>query len=224
MTLVIVPYRADGGHRDRLWAHLLEHYWGKLPHTVVIGNHTVGPFNRSAAINVAADRDWDVAVIADSDTWVPRQQLTTAIATARQSGRLTAAFTQVVEIDRRCTAAVLAGTGSVENFGIEKVRTSGMETQSSMLVIPRRLWDHIGGFDERFVGWGGEDNAFWQAAAILGRQPHRIPGSAYHLWHSKAVDTTRRARDPNYQSNLRRWARYRVARTETQLRRAQDHA
>ena len=40
----------------------------------------------------------------------------------------------------------------------------------------------IGGFDERFVGWGGEDNEFWERA-----QTKKVWPYAYlpliHLWH-----------------------------------------
>lgn len=215
-TVVIVPYRADGGHRDRLWQHLRRHYWSRLPYPVLIGEHTVGPFNRSAAINRAAAGRWDVAVIADSDTWVPPQQLAAAIGAASQTGRLTAAFAAVVEIDSRCTEALLDGAATTNTFGIERIRTSDLETQSSMLAVPRPLWDAIGGFDEAFAGWGGEDNAYWRAATILGGRPSRIDGYAYHLWHPTADK-----RGPGYAANLRRWRSYRQAVTVTQLRRVQ---
>lgn len=214
-AIVIVPYRPDGGHRDRLWRHLLDHYWAPLPYRVMVGSHTDGPFNRSAAINAAAAGDWQVAVIADSDTWVPHHQLTAAITTAARTGLLVAAFTAVVEIDRNCTVSLLRGGTSLGSFGIEKVRTGRLDTQSSMLAVPRALWDRVGGFDEHFAGWGGEDNAFWKAATLLGGEPRRIPGNAYHLWHPSAADK----RSATYQANLARWKRYAAATTPAQLRR-----
>jgi hypothetical protein len=215
-TIVIVPYRADGGHRDRLWQHLRRHYWSRLPYRIAMGEHTVGPFNRSAAINRAAAGRWDFAVIADSDTWVPAHQLAAAIGAASQTGRLTAAFSSVVEIDAPCTEALLDGAATTRSFGIDRIRTNDLETQSSMLAVPRPLWDAIGGFDEKFVGWGGEDNAYWRAATILGGRPNRIDGYAYHLWHPTADK-----RGPGYQANLRRWRSYRQATTPMQLRRIQ---
>jgi GT2 family glycosyltransferase len=224
MTLVIVPYRSDGGHRDRLWAHLLEHYWGPLPYTVVLGHHTVGPFNRSAAINAAADRAWDVAIIADSDTWVPVRQLREAVRLATSSGRLVSALTHVAELDAGCTERILSGKVNFLDIGLDKVRSGDLATQSSMLAVPRRLWDRIGGFDEAFAGWGGEDNAFWRAATILGQPPHRVEGYAYHLWHKPAIDTEDRRRDPAYQRNLARWNRYRTAKNERTLRQVQASA
>ena len=62
-------------------------YWDARPdYRVVEGEHTEGPFNRSAAINAAAKLagNWDVAVIADADTWVPYAQLDEAVRLARR--------------------------------------------------------------------------------------------------------------------------------------------
>ena len=36
------------------------------------------------------------------------------------------------------------------------------------IVVRRDAYDAIGGFDESFIGWGGEDNDFFDRAAVLG--------------------------------------------------------
>jgi len=216
-TVVIVPYRPDHGHRDQLWRYLREHYWAKLPYKVLIGEHLRGPFNRSAAINTAARSDWDVAVIADSDTWVPAAQLHDAVAQAHHTGRMTSALTAVVEISQRCTLEILADRLTLAgSFEADRVRTRDMETQSSMLAVPRALWDRFPLFDERFHGWGGEDSAAWRAAEILGGTVDRVSGNSYHLWHQPAAG---KFRGPEYRRNFQLWQRYRDARTEQDLRR-----
>jgi len=221
-TVVLVPYRADGGHRDRLWRHLRDNYWKRLPYRVIVGTHDSGPFNRSAAINYAARQvDWDIAVIADSDTWVPVHNLEAAIATAADTGQLTSALTAVAELDQHCTEEILDGHFDITALGIDRIRNGNLDTQSSILAVPRAMWDNIGGFDERFVGWGGEDNAFWRAATILAGHPQRIPGLAFHLWHLPASTAQERRASPEYQANLIRWKHYNNARTERMLRQAQ---
>lgn len=56
-----------------------------------------------------------------------------------------------------------------------------LEAGGSM-AITKRGYRYIGGMDEKFVGWGGEDNEFWRRCATLrrwiwGYEP------VIHLWH-----------------------------------------
>jgi glycosyltransferase involved in cell wall biosynthesis len=220
---VLIPYRPDSGHRDRLWAHLSNEYWSALPqYRPYLEEGPQGPFNRSAAINAAARRagNWDVAVIADSDTWAPPEQLDEAVRLARRTGRLVSSLTSVVQLSQDYTESLLSGTPGT--LSTERVRTLDIETESSMIVVPRVLWERIGGFDEKFVGWGGEDNAFWRAATILGGAPLRVDGSAFHLWHDVA-DIIERKMDPGYMRNLKRWLTYHdLAKCECSLRKIQQ--
>lgn len=217
MTVVAVPFKPDFGHRDQLFTHLKDHYWNQIGFELLVGRNDNDPFNRSAAINQALDTDWEVAVIADGDTWVPAKQLHKAILLAKITGKLIAAFDAVVELDRATTNRILNGELSlVGSFGAEKVRTREMETQSSMLVIGRDLWDRVGGMDTRFQGWGGEDNAFWHACRIHAGEPERISGNAYHLWHPTAKG---KYAGIQYKRNLNLWHRYERCHTVEELQR-----
>ena len=58
------------------------------------------------------------------------------------------------------------------------------------VAVTRRAYESIGGFDEAFVGWGGEDNDFWERAETL-----RTTRFGYlpfvHLWHAAQTDKGR---------------------------------
>jgi predicted glycosyltransferase involved in capsule biosynthesis len=58
-------------------------------------------------------------------------------------------------------------------------------TFSGVTAIPRGLWDAVGGYDERFVGWGWEDLSLWSACCALAGY-ERVPGPIYHLWHPRS--------------------------------------
>jgi hypothetical protein len=83
--------------------------------------------------------------------------------------------------------------------------------QSSVVVIPRKVFEETEGFDEMFVGWGQDDVSFAQTTRVLHGEPLRTPGVVYHLWHEVAPE-----KDPDsplWQANQRRGFRYREART-----------
>ena len=50
------------------------------------------------------------------------------------------------------------------------------------MALTREAFFRIGGFDERFVDWGGEDNEFYDRCTTLRRYPYGyLP--FLHLWH-----------------------------------------
>lgn len=194
MTVVmLVPRRADGGRRDQLWRFVRDWWTRELPDLKIIeGHHDDGPFNRSAAINVAADQagDWDIAVIADADVVTDPAQLAAAIDLARATGRCTLAYTNYAALREQITEDVLAGYDGDWSKGARLKMTNHV---SSLVAVPRRLWDEVDGFDERFVGWGHEDLAFAAACRVLGGGIERIPGTVWHLWHADTAERNPRS-------------------------------
>jgi len=186
---MLVARRNDGGHRDRLWRFLQSNFWGSR--RVVEGYHKDGPFNRSLGLNIASTLagNWHVAVFIDSDAYIDWKRLHEAIDLAVKEQKVVLPFNRVVELNDWTTEQVLK-TGNLlwtpEPDQIDRIRTEEMQTQSLFVVVPRNIYEQINGFDEKFVGWGGEDNAFYHAAKIVGGDVLRMEGDVFHLWHKPA--------------------------------------
>lgn len=217
-VVVAVPYRAHNGpRRDLLWRYVRGHLEKHHPdYPIYLGESSQGLFNRAHAINDAATKAgaWDIVVVCDADTFVAPAQLDEAVGLAAKTGRLVAAFTSVVELDRTATERFLSGDENPRLSAV-RIRTHDIAIQSSVLAVPRTLWDAVEGFDTKFCGWGGEDNAFWQSCAIIGGEPLRIDGPALHLWHRSVKPTFL---DYHYQLNQRRWHRYAQAQTVADIK------
>lgn len=211
---VLVPRRADHGRRDEIWARLQSHAWRDT--RVVEGHHDDGPFNRAAALNVAAAAagDWEYAIIADSDSFVPAPQLHGALDLARRHDQVVIAHSRWLNVEPDETRQILE-QGWIEH---RDKRAQYTFTVSSMLVVPRTAWDAVNGFDERFQGWGREDNAFIRAVKLLHGFPLRIDGTVYHLAHDRPVEDTNRHQSPLFRANEARWRQYMNARTPDQMR------
>ncbi|PZS14997.1 MAG: sugar transferase [Pseudonocardiales bacterium] len=70
------------------------------------------------------------------------------------------------------------------------------------------VWDQIGGFDERYTGYGAEDTDFGQRAALNGVRLDWIGGAwAYHQFHPSADPPVQHLADilRNAQTFRRRW-------------------
>lgn len=225
-TVILVPRRADGGQRDRLWdwcRRRWERHFPELP--IYEGHHLEGPFNRSAAINRAAraadaDGRWDHAVVIDSDVFLRVSQVRAAIDRASVTGRVTWAHRRWRGLSEHWTRRVVTDD---RDFGAEiegvdmdvYVQQTNPISWSCCIVIPRAVWDDLGGFDERFEGWGFEDMAFQAIAkGLYGYE--RIEADIYHLWHERSEERIVKGRTaytatPEYVRNALLGRRYMVA-------------
>jgi predicted glycosyltransferase involved in capsule biosynthesis len=71
-------------------------------------------------------------------------------------------------------------------------------------LVKKRTFFEVGGFDERFVGWGSEDTAFVCSVATMSDKPFkRLDNTVAHLWHEKDKDR-RKKRNSSYSGELAR--------------------
>lgn len=209
---ILVPRRAGIEERDRLWEFCRTWWENDYPDwPIVEGHHDTGPFNRSLAINNAAENagDWDVAVIIDADVLCDPHSVRSAVDIAAVTHSMVLAGDERVMISRQGTTKILDGyRGNWRVRGIqERVYTDGC---SCCVVVSRKLWDDVGGFDPLFTGWGFEDIAFRVACETISGKPMvKLSSAMFHLWHTTSHENNQR--QPTYQSNAARCDRYKAA-------------
>lgn len=220
-VVILVPRRADNGHRDRLWQ--FARTWWENDHPdweIIEGHHDFGPFNRSAAINRAATEggQWDVAIIIDSDILADPEATRSAVTLAYATNQMVLGYNERIHLTQVGTERVMSGfRGSWESPGMIANRLT--DACSSLVVVSRKLWDEVGGFDEQFVGWGWEDVAFRIACETLGDGPmQKIGARIWHLYHRPSHENN--AREATYQANRRRADLYKAAHWNRQAMRA----
>lgn len=208
-AVILVPRRAGFPDRDALWGFTATHWERDFPGVPIIeGHHDDGLFNRSAAVNRAAAQggDWDVAILIDSDVLTDPERVRQAIPMAVESGQMVVPFSVRYNLNQRGTAMILSGfRGSWRPYVARTFR----DQHSSVVVIPRTLFDDIGGFDEGFRGWGMEDTAFALACeTFAGQKLLRIEGDLWHLHHASAPGEKHGS--PSHRRNMERLGRYRA--------------
>lgn len=202
---VLVPRRVDHGRRDELWSWVKDYWSSQLPNWPIHeGHHDDGPFNRSLALNraAAAAGDWDIAVVIDSDIFVDRDHVLEGVKRAR-TGWITFPFHEYRYLSRQMTEKIMGGYRGNWHPGVEFTLTN---TCSSCVIVPRPLWDEVGGFDEGFEGWGFEDVAFSLACQALAGGMHRVEGDVWHLHHQPSTENSHQS--PQWIANRERMLRY----------------
>ncbi len=182
-TVVCIPYRAGVPERDRNFAFVHDWWLRETGYRVFVGDDTGDPvFSAGRSRNLAAAEagDWEVAVFSDADM-VPGsgRQVDAAVEAARASGKYVTLHHEIRYIEEEDAKLVCAGEVSLESRRSRKVAKS---TWVSSCAVRRDLWETVGGYDRRIHGYGGEDLAFYFAAATFGGQL-RTKGPLYHLDH-----------------------------------------
>lgn len=212
-VVILVPRRNDNGHRDALWS-FCKQWWIDNHESMPIyeGHHEHGPFNRSAALNSASEAagDWDVALIIDSDTISNPDSVQQAIKSAAITGGLVVAHDKRHMMSSRATTMILAGDRTNwQRRGM--VQKTYLDSVSCAVAVARKTWDALGGFDDRFSGWGFEDTAFHIACeTITGLPIEIVPGDCFHLWHETGAETSMKS--ITYQRNRALKLRYEAVR------------
>lgn len=199
---VVIPWRGGCPHRARAWTWVLER-WATLHSDaeLVITASPEGPFNIAAALNIGirGSRS-DVVVLSGADVILDPSDVADAVDLA-SDGRWVMLAGEYRRLSEDITAEVLDGpVDAVWDWPGEEMDT---DLGWGPIVAPRELLLDVG-YDERFLGWGGEDDAFGIAAETLAGSPLHLGGTAYMLWHPPATNT-------RYAANVALLNRYRSA-------------
>ena len=211
---ILVPFGGHDPFRVMVWKWLRRYYEYHLhDYEIIMGTdnssvqswHRRHPkaFSKSAAINNAFKHSHgDIIVILDADCYIdPRVIMHWAerLRAQRRAGirswavpyryllRLTEDMTK--EVLRSSPDCPFYFTQVPPSYEVEGSDGSGWGHVYGALIqiLPREAFVLVGGWDERFRGWGGEDRAFLQKLDALWGHYQNSPNVVYHLWHPKFI-------------------------------------
>jgi len=149
-----------------------------LGYTVYFADSDPGEFSRAQAANKAVAQalaeGHDVVVVNDADTISTPSSLRNAIDRTRLDGRPRLPYDKYVLMDQPQTESYLKSP-VWSNLPDEPEYVGSV---SGVLVFRSDSWLDIGGFDERYRGWGHEDNDMAARAGF-----DRVPGRVWSLYH-----------------------------------------
>lgn len=209
---VIIPYRSDnGGRRDKILDYVVARWEALFPaYEIIVSDDDSGclAYNKARAINNAVARaKGSILVIADADVIFDQSTIEQAVGLVKSGkAKWMIPFTICERLDEKSTVCILKGNPD-DPLPVEYDVCSGpSHGPGAINILPRAAWDMIGGYDENFIGWGFEDNAFELILNELWGKAQRLPDTIHHLSHPRAVSAARNS--PFRIANERRFKVY----------------
>mgnify|MGYP002784590076 CR=1 FL=1 len=161
--------------------------------------YNTGLFNRSWGFNVAVKNTTNqILIFADSDMIIHPDQLKHTI------NLLASNQFDAVSPFTNCYDLSIDQTNHIDliNFDYSKDGTirGGMNFCSGIVAFQRNAFERIRAWDERFEGWGGEDDIQFLKTRQLLRYT-MLPVKCFHLYHQRSKNDGTNMHD-NYRNNL----------------------
>lgn len=206
---VAVPFRHSGcKHRFESFKFISDLITDWLPGAEYVLVDAGGEkFDRSKTRNLAVRQArGSVVVLHDADTFATKENLLAAVEKARVYGGLVLPYNYYGGLSQKDSETLIKNPDKKpRSFKPEEVN---FESIGGIWVIDKLAWWRAGGMDERFRGWGYEDNAFYVASETMNDPTIRIKGDIFHLWHPRPPNFTQ---TPEYFFNRDMYLRYKEA-------------
>lgn len=196
---LLIPFSTDDPFRQANFNWLLEYWKHELPGAeIIIGESKSKVFCKAEALNDAvAKSTGKILVILDADAYfdgnviehcadkILKSRHPLWFVPYRRLYRLTKEATAMVtESDPKCPFKFPHHVPEeyIENAG-HKI-TYGHRYGAMCMIFSYKAYRKIGGFDERFKGWGGEDVCLLRALDTVYGKHKTTNSNIFHLWHS----------------------------------------
>ncbi len=139
------------------------------------------PYCRSWAFNIGVRQArGSVLVLHDNDMLVPADYAAQILARVVQGYEVVNLKRFIFFLGKAETQAWFTGKINLMRIVPEQIMQNAEGGGS--IAITCEAYERIGGMDESFIGWGGEDNEFWERAQTCKVWPYgALP--IVHLWH-----------------------------------------
>lgn len=204
---ILVPFHCSDENNQRAenWRWLRKYWKCHLPGAQIVEGedwHAFlhdAPFSKSAAVNNAAKKaTGDIFVIVDADGYIEADAVLEAakrIREARKRGHRLwfVPYRWFYRLTEECSRKLLDSSPCHPlKFSTPPHKHCIQSTEGSqhghwygagIQIVPREAFDEVGGWDERFRGWGGEDHAAMRATDTLYWRHKTLPVQFLHVWH-----------------------------------------
>lgn len=158
-----------------------------------------GLFNRSWGYNCSVNLTrYDKLILADNDVVLDNNDLIKGLELL-DSYSVVKPFKKLYDLEESDTIQFINTNTNPINLGKKRVNL----TAGTLMMITRDAYLTVGGYDERFEGWGGEDDEMtlnlWKYINFKKLTYNEFGTNLLHLYHDRTVNDS--WTQPNYHNN-----------------------
>lgn len=193
---IILPYRSSGDqYREKIFQWMLRRYEILFPDSqlIVCDSGDIN-FSRSKSRNLGATKaECEYLLIADADTMPFHRFVKDGIDKLNSGSTWFFLYgeNEYYNADQESSNVILSRSPSEDVHPSEITWEHKITAWAGQILIRTSDFFKVGCYDERFVGWGYEDNAFQVAAdCIIGNHERIEDGWTIHIWHPYSHKST----------------------------------
>ncbi|MDI1253511.1 galactosyltransferase-related protein [Thermomonas sp.] len=149
------------------------------------------PYNRSWALNRGArEAKGRILLLHDADMLLPKAALSHIVGVIDRGLEAVRLPRLIFYLDAESSEEVQRGENFFGVLGLERI----IANNRTPIAVTKECYFSIGGHDERFYGWGAEDDEFMERLRTRNiGEGARLP--IVHLWHESAANDDARERN-----------------------------
>ena len=193
---IVLPYRpSEDGYRSAIFDWIYKRYEQLFPDSeIIVCDSNDEQFSRSKSRNIGVDQSTKKFILlADADIIPFKQFIESGIFDINNGVSWMILYDNDLyfNADKSSSKIILNSDPISEIIPSQIIWEHKITSWAGQLLFKREDFYEIGGYDERFTGWGYEDNAFQVAAdTILGQHKRVRNAWTIHLWHPYSHDST----------------------------------
>lgn len=193
MVSLIIPFATADPRRQMIFDWVYDRWHSMFPDwEIVVAGGSLEDFNRSRARNRAFEfATGDLIVVSDADTITTPDNIRQAVSLVENGRPWVIAHNTYYSLTETFTNWLLEKDPSVDIANVCPWDSNWRmvnKSEAGVLVMPRAAYEAVGGYDERFKGWGWEDSAFAQRMNRVCGHYLRTSGPVLHLWHDPGLN------------------------------------
>ena len=184
---IFIPWRDSGCPYRRKNFNYTFSYYSKIGHVSAVDS-VYEKFNRANARNRAVGLSKsNIFLLVDADSVIPVAQLEEAFIIAKQAHKICQPFNEVHFLNKSASGNLIADFTNFKphshSYVFKGPNEVFLQHSGGAYVVIKSQWEEMGGMDERFTGWGGEDSAYNHEYRRTFGPIEYVDGPLYSLYH-----------------------------------------